>query len=89
MNVNDSVLEINRFARRGKTATSMGLSSLDAEPILQNYLRPSSPLEYRLESTSLEEIRDENLDRNRLANDNFQQFYQVYRKYLDPSKSSN
>lgn len=88
VNVNDSVLEVNRLTRKDKRITSIGLSSIDAEPTLQKYLKPSTPLEHRLELNDLEEIRDENLDRNQLANDNFQYFYEVYRKYLDPTKSS-
>lgn len=87
VNVNDSVLEVNRYTRKDKRAPAIGLS-IDAEPTLQKYLKPSTPLEYRLELNDLEEICDENLDRNQLANDNFQQFYEVYRKYLDPTKSS-
>lgn len=87
INVNDSVLEVNRFKRKDKRATSsIGLSSFDVEPKLQKYLKPSEPLEFQLELTGLEEIVDENLDRNQLANDNFQQFYENYRQYLDPSR---
>lgn len=87
VNVNDSVLEVNRLTRKDKRPTSIGLSSIDAEPTLHKYLKPAQPLEYRLELDDLEEIYDENLDRNRLANDNFQQFHAVYRKYLDPMRS--
>lgn len=90
VNVNDSVLEVNRFARRDKKATSVRVhSSTDAGPTLQQYLKPSKPLEYQLKLDDLDEICDENLDRQRLANDNFQQFYEVYRKYLDPTKNSS
>lgn len=89
VNVNDSVLEVNRVSRRDKKITSSGVhSSIDTEPTLQKYLKPSKPLEHHLELNDLDEIFDENLDRQKLANDNFQQFYEVYRKYLDPTKSS-
>lgn len=59
---------------------------MNEEPTLQKYLRPAPPLEFAFGLSDLEEIRDENLDRKHLANDNFQQLYEVYRKYLDPSK---
>lgn len=87
MNVNDSVLEINRFSRRDRKATSVGLSSIDAEPTLLKYLKPSTPLAYQLKLNGLEEIHDENLDRKQLAHDNFQRLSSIYRKYLDPSQT--
>lgn len=84
VNVNDSQLEVTRLPRRDKKSASTGVhSSLDTEPTLQHYLKPSTPLEHRLELEDWEEIFDENFDRQQLANDNFQRVYEGYRKYLD------
>lgn len=86
VNVNDSVLEVNRLIRKDKQPMFIGSSANDAEPTLQKYLKAAPQLEFRLELNDLEEIRDENLDRKQLANNNFQQLHDIYRKYLDPSK---
>lgn len=68
VNVNDSVLEIVPKPRKLKMNREL---TVDPEPILKDYLKPSKPLEYQIPIDELEFKGEQRTTMKELANDNF------------------
>lgn len=84
VNVNDSILGINRKIRRDKK--TIPLSTIDHIPTLEKFLKPAVDLEFRLELSDSAHSDDEPITQKSLANDNFHRLYDVYRRYLNPMR---
>lgn len=84
VNVNDSILGINQKIRKDKK--TIALATTDYIPTLEKFLKPAADLEFRLELNDSIDNDEECMTRKTLANDNFHQLYDVYRRYLDPTR---
>lgn len=83
VNVNDSILGVNRQIRKDKKPIAS--STVDPNPTLDMFLKPSVDLEYRLELSD-SNSDDELMTPQSICKDNFQRLYDTYRQYFDPMK---
>lgn len=81
LNVND-----NLFKTQVKTRPTVKkeLSTVDSEPNLANYLKPSGILQYNLELSVSDEDDESKMPRHNFPEDHFHELYEIYQRYFDP-----
>ncbi|XP_031624024.1 uncharacterized protein LOC116341225 [Contarinia nasturtii] len=80
LNVNDTLIKTQQEKQRSKVKKEN--STIDVEPNLEDYLRSSEMLQYKLEI--IEDDDDEYVAPKSFIEDHHRNLYEVYQEYFDP-----
>lgn len=78
MNVND--IQIKTYQDKQKSKVKKEQTTMDIEPNLEDYLRPSEVLEYKVE---LDDDDDENVPPKKYSEEVFRNLHEMYEEYFD------